>query len=692
MKKLFKVVSIVVLILIVLFIFLTVGLNVFLKPEFMRNKVSSLVSAKLHRDVAVKGDLTWSLFPRVKITMNHLELGNPNGFVPNAAPFAQVQRLDLGLGLFPLLRGEVEVNYLALRGVTVNLIVNTQGQNSWDMSQLLTASDAKKTDEVVAKNKSDFKVKIDSVFISNVDVNYQDLMKNQKYSIKNLNITASHIRPNKPFDVSVETEFFADKLVSGDLNFSSEVLFNSQMTQLQLGSMRFQSQVKLPDMNPLNVVIKGALLADIDKKHVSLTEFDGTFDAAHLTGEIQSDLGNNPVVLANFKLDAVDPRKIFVLANQAFPAFANNSALSKLTGNFEIRATPNSFVVNKLQLGFDGNTLSGSLGVSDITKKIFQFALSLDQVNLDLYKMKEMPAEVSSNATSKNATAATQANVNSPLRQWGGSGVMSIGKITSGKVVLNNTNVNVSASQGIYNLNPIKTSVFQGNYIGQVTFNSWLSSFNVKGALSGVDAGELMKDLASVTRVQISGKADINESLSSRGMSASEIMKNLNGNVLFVFKNGVLHGIDVPYYFSLGKVLLSGQKSTNVTNTNQTAFGNMTGSFNITQGVATNSDLLLQGPILQAKGAGTADLVNQQINYQLVISSSALGNQTIPLKISGPFANPSITPDLDQLIKAQAKQQIQKQLTGKVTEVLQKNVDKETSDAIVKGLNNLLGS
>lgn len=695
MKKFLKIASVTVLILIVLFIFLTVGLNVFLKPEFMRKKVSAYVSEKIHRQIAINGDLTWAVFPRIKVTLNHLDLGNPDGFMPNDKHFVEIQRMDLGLGLFPLLRGELEVNYLALRGVNVHLIKNTQGQTNWDMSQSLNAmnpSSSSKTEAKVNKMASNVEVKVGSIFVSNVNVSYQDLLKKETYAVQDLTITASHIRANKPFDLSVSTNFDAGSKINGNLSFASEVLFNPSMTQLQFGNMQLESALNVPGMNPLALIIKGSAMVDLDKKHLMLTEFDGNFDAAHLSGEIQTDFSNPamPSILGKMQLSPVNPKKLYALAKQVFPNFSNTNALRKVSGSFELSASPKSFMLNKLQLNVDGSSLSGSIGVTDLTKKIFQFSLSLDQLNLDLYKMAEANASPAA-TTSKNEKAPSAAAGASPLRQWGGTGSMSIGRISSGNIVLNNTNFLLSASQGIFNVNPIKTNVFQGNYIGQATYNAWLSSFNVKGAMTGIDAGEFMKNMTSITKVQISGKADINQSLSSRGTSGQAIMQNLNGNVLFVFKNGVLHGIDIPYYFSLGKAMVNGQKLSSVTNTNQTQFGNMTGSFTINQGVASNTDFLLQGPVLQAKGSGTADLINQQIHYQLLVSSNALGNQTIPLKISGPFKNPSISPDIQTILKEQVTDQLKKQVNGKVSEVLQKNVGKDTSDAIVKGINSLLG-
>jgi len=265
-----------------------------------------------------------------------------------------------------------------------------------------------------------------------------------------------------------------------------------------------------------------------------------------------------------------------------------------------------------------------------------------------------------------------------------------------GNTVLSNTTATLAASQGVYSVNPIKTHFYQGSYIGQLIFNAPAANFNLKGALTGVDAKSLLNALRPITGIQLSGTADINENLNTQGVSMDALMRNLNGHILFAFNNGVIEGIDLSYYYALGKALLAGQTSTSVENTQQTQFGNLTGSVDVTQGVANNHDLLLQGPVLQAKGSGQADLVNQRVDYQLIVTSSMLGSHNLPVKITGPFSHVSIMPDIQKIaqdeLKAQAIKAAKKQLQGKVGDLIQQKVGQAAKDTIVKGLGDLLQS
>lgn len=697
MKKALKAVAIVVLVVVVLFIFATVALNVLVKPEFIRNQITRFVSEKMHREIKIQGRLTWSLFPRITVRANHLSLGNPDGFMPDNGSFLEIQQLDLGLELLPLLEGKAAVNHLAVNGMTAHFIVNAQGNKNWEVGSTKINEKPDVNIQDTTKKTDPLNLHMQSMLITNSTISYEDLSKKQKAMLTNVNVKSNNISENHPFNFSASSDFDLGNQRKGTAEVSTEILIQSNGKQIQLGNLQSRSQIQLPGMSPIKLIMSGSLLADIDRKHFSLTEFEGSLDAAQFSGAIETDYSNDPpTILAKLKVNA-QPKRFFALMNQALPAFQDSTALSQMSGRFEIQATPNSFIINKLQLTLDNSTLTGSAGVSDFSKKIFQFGLSLDQLDLDRYKVKNASASTavpassgapSAAANKKGAAAAPPA----AIKGWGGAGSLSIGSLKTANMTLNNTTMSVSANQGIYNVNPVKTYVYQGSYIGQLTYNSLTSNVNLKGALTGVDVQPLAKDLSSITKLQVSGKADINENLTTQGSSVNDLVRNLNGNVLLVLNNGVLHGIDLPYYYALGKSLLDKQSTLTVTNTNQTQFGNLSGSFNISQGVATNNDLLLQGSVLQAKGQGTFDLVNQKINYQLTVTPGAINNQPIPLKITGTFDKVLIAPDIEAIAKTQLQQQAKKQLQGKVTDLLEKNVGKETTDKIVKSITGLIPS
>jgi AsmA protein len=117
----------------------------------------------------------------------------------------------------------------------------------------------------------------------------------------------------------------------------------------------------------------------------------------------------------------------------------------------------------------------------------------------------------------------------------------------------------------------------------------------------------------------------------------------------------------------------------------RTLFTSLRGTGVLTNGVLKNDDLDASMEYMQAKGAGTVDLVAQKIDYKLTAKVSKvpddaadaeakdLSGMTIPIAITGALDDPKIRPDMAGLVKAQAQQAIEKQ-TGKAQEKIQEKL------------------
>ncbi|MFU8798337.1 MAG: hypothetical protein ACNA7Y_06570, partial [Gammaproteobacteria bacterium] len=109
------------------------------------------------------------------------------------------------------------------------------------------------------------------------------------------------------------------------------------------------------------------------------------------------------------------------------------------------------------------------------------------------------------------------------------------------------------------------------------------------------------------------------------------------------------------------------------------------------------NDLLLKTPSITVTGAGTANLLNQTINYRL--NASKLNPKTnrpydevLPILINGPFASPSMGIDpnfIHQLIQREIAKQAKKQIQNAVTEEAKKHLGDELGKQVGDQLKNL---
>jgi AsmA protein len=133
----------------------------------------------------------------------------------------------------------------------------------------------------------------------------------------------------------------------------------------------------------------------------------------------------------------------------------------------------------------------------------------------------------------------------------------------------------------------------------------------------------------------------------------------LSGAAKFEFADGAIRGINIAKTVrELTTGILSGWQENAV---EKTDFATLEASFQIGKGQARTADLKLAGPLVRMAGAGTVDLPAKTLQFrvdpQLVASLEGQGGKTdlrglgVPIIIAGPWAKPSIYPDIQGILK-----------------------------------------
>lgn len=167
--------------------------------------------------------------------------------------------------------------------------------------------------------------------------------------------------------------------------------------------------------------------------------------------------------------------------------------------------------------------------------------------------------------------------------------------------------------------------------------------------MSGVQLAPFLRDASEIDWLEGTGAMTLD--VEGTGGSMRQLMRSLNGAASIDFRNGAIVGYNlaaiVRNITSLGQDSGGQQK---------TDFAELGGSFAIRDGVASNNDFHLYGPLVRLTGAGTIDIGAQTLNYRAVPKAVAtlrgqggagdLAGIAFPLLITGPWEDPSITPDL----------------------------------------------
>ena len=123
-----------------------------------------------------------------------------------------------------------------------------------------------------------------------------------------------------------------------------------------------------------------------------------------------------------------------------------------------------------------------------------------------------------------------------------------------------------------------------------------------------------------------------------------------------------------------------------------TVFDSVEATFDISNGVLRNDDLLMLLPNFNATGAGQVDLGAQRLDYTVTPKAlrvnASRGGLAVPVRIRGPWADPEIKADLRAAIDlnfAEEKQQAEDKVREKIQEEL--NIapdDNRSTEDIVK--------
>ena len=99
-------------------------------PNTFKPRIEAEVKKATGRDFALVGDIELGFFPWLALRTGPGSFGNPPGFPPE--PMASWQAAQLGAKLFPLLRGDLVVDRVRLKGADLRLVRRADGHGNWE--------------------------------------------------------------------------------------------------------------------------------------------------------------------------------------------------------------------------------------------------------------------------------------------------------------------------------------------------------------------------------------------------------------------------------------------------------------------------------------------------------------------------------------------------------------------------------
>ncbi len=607
------------------------------------------------RPFSVGDDLSLSLFPWAGISFSDLRLGNTSEFSEKA--LVTVKSFEVRVKLLPLISKDIQVKRFILDEPNITLVKNKNGQVNWAPSEdAKKKSAAEKTGKASKSEEAEAGLPIKDLTVG-------------EFSIKNGSLIWIDHTANTRKEITAVNLKLRDVSLERPVTLSFSALLDNQPLSID------------GTVGPVGKDFKQASIPlDLDIK--ALKEL-----ILQLNGKV-SNPGSKPGIDMAVEIKAFSPRKLMAALDQKFPvATSDPDALGRVALKANLKGDQKKLMVSDGILNLDESTLKFSLNASDFSRPNLTFDFNLDRIDADRY----LPPKSEQPTTTKKPTQKQAADYE-PLRKLILDGRIQIGQLVVNKAKIEDLHLQIKAKNGIFNLDPLKLNMYQGNVSGVGNFNAQTntpkSSLDLN--VENVQVGPLLRDV--LEKDILEGVTNARIKLAMSGDNAPMIKKTLNGNGEVRFNDGAIIGIDLAGMVRNVKTAFGLEQKP--AQRPRTDFAELNAPFSINQGNVNTPQTSLKSPLIRVIAAGDANLVKETLDFRVepkVVGTIKGQGDTdqrsglmVPVLVTGTFSKPQFAPDLAGMAKKQLEETILG--SGQDGQKLDKENLEETAKGVLKGI------
>jgi AsmA protein len=625
-------------------------LLVVVDPNDFKPQIVQAVRDNIGRELTITGDLKLEFFPYLAVYIGEIELGNSEGF---AGPFLTLTGAHLKARLLPLLSSRLEVVAVEIDGLSLFLSRDSEGRGNWmDLATPADAGGDSHDTPVLARDKRVPVLAgliVDGLEISDARIVWDDQHGGESFEIRGIRLDVSDFAFGKPF--VVDTRAMATREgITGELDFTAKaVLELDRLTVENLAMKSVLSGESIP---------AGPETVSLDMDYFSTDGLikNGRMQGLGLDVRFSADAAMEAGSTGVLDVAPFNPKDVFARLGLDFPPFKDPSALERVAFTCAWSFVGERFEVSDLLLAVDDSALKGKGAVLGRTDPHLTLDLHLDSLNLDRYALMSQSGD---KQTSEAVSAKSDALPLTALRKLNLNATLAVDAMTVSNVKVSDTRLGLSAKDGLIAADEIRTSLYDGrlNGSGSLDVRGQTPRYSWSHSISGLQIGPLLRDLHG--QDSLSGSMQSNVNVTSSGQSSMDLRRNLNGKVDFRVSDGAIHGMNIAQLLRDGIRKVKGQ-APGPEEPPRTIFSVLSASGDITRGVETTPDLLLLAPRFRVTGSGQTDLVREILDFSLLIAlegsqgqfeEATLGLRSVPVRVSGPVREPTISPDMNSVLR-----------------------------------------
>ena len=563
--------------------------------DSVREAVKAEIRSVTGLDLALRGDVSISLFPTGSVSFANVTLGD------DAEPALATDRLTARLRFFPLFAGRIEIADVALIRPRISLTFGQDGRSNWAglIDTLARALGPKANRPDHATWFSEIRVEGGTIVLRDAARGLVETLHDVELALawpsisKSFAATGRFVWHGEPVDASIGLSDFASAL-AGD-----------------------RSGLKLRlNGAPLKLAFEGAMSARPTLK------IEGTLaaDAASLRETLRW-AGQKPLTGGGF-------------------------------GRFALKAKTNvsggTIALSAVNVELDGNAAEGVLTFATDGRQTLQGTLAADELDLTPYV-----------STVRLLTANERDWNRMPIALEGLTGFdldlrLSAARITLARAKLGRTAVAANLRGGKLTVTIGEAQAFGGIIKGSFALAASDVGADMKSQMqfTDVDLESCLTELFNFRRVE--GRGNMTLALEASGGSVLALTRTMDGTANLIGRQGALVGLNVEQLLRrLERRPLSGAGDFR---NGRTPFEKLTVNIKITQGTAVVEDVRLEGSKVRLGLAGSSSIPARDFDLRGVAALVSTGpNEAppafeLPFVVHGPWDDPIMLPDTQSLI------------------------------------------
>jgi len=673
----------------------------------LKGEIERTVQDKTSRTLKLEGDLKIAFWPSIGASLGRATLSERDG----KGTFVGLESAHVSVAVMPLLSKQIVVSGLRLDGLKATVSRDKAGRFNFD--DLLAAPAATKDKPGApppqATGEADaVRFDIGGVRIERSAISYRDAKSGQAIDVSDFNLRTGRIADNTPgdFELSAQVKSSAPP-ADARIALSGGYRFNLAKKAFALSGLDAKVEGAAAGITGLLLTLKGDVAADpaaqtyavngfaLDAKGARAKDaFEAKVTAPKLA--IAPDKASGEAVDARFTLKspqrsadgtlklsgvegsakALKIAKLAAQLNLTDPGLPMKTLSIPLNGTLQANLEKETLQA-ELTSKFDETNLKAKLGLAKFSPPAYTFDVDADRLNLDRYRGKPAAAGGGAPAGGGAAGGAADPKVDlSGLKGIDAKGRVHVGALQIENAKLSDVTAQIRLANGRLEVSPHSAKLYQGALSGALSADANGNRVALKQTLSNVSVGPLIRDVAQKDAIE--GRGNVALDVRSAGATVGAMKKALAGTARVQLRDGAVKGIDLAETLRKAKAVLGSKTARQqlAEGGKQTDFSELSGSFNIQNGVARNNDLQGKAPLFRLAGAGDIDIGNSRINYlaKPTIVSTAKGQGgaelaelngvTVPVRLVGPFDAVKYEVDYGAVATALAKSKITEKITG----------------------------